>query len=64
LLIGGSILAFGTLAMGAGALGGREGIWWPVITCVGLLYLLAKGCIICWDAARQAFSSLKSYRQV
>jgi hypothetical protein len=52
LLIGGCVLAFGILAMVATVLGGREGAWWPVIACIVLLYLVAKGCIICWDAAR------------
>ncbi len=64
LFIGAWVLAFGTLALVATVLGGREGVWWPVMTCIGLLYLLAKGCIICWDATRGAFSSLKSFQRV
>lgn len=59
LLICGCFVSFGILAMAATLLGGREGAWWPVITSVLLLYLLAKGCITCWDLARGGFSSGK-----
>lgn len=57
LLVCGCLVCFGTLAMVASVLGEREGAWWPVMTCMVLLYLLAKGCITCWDGACAAFSS-------
>ena len=63
LLIAGGALAFGTLAMIATVLGGREDAWWPAITSGVLLYLFAKGSILCWDEARKAFDSSSRLRR-
>lgn len=57
LLVAAGAVAFGTLAMIATVLGGREEAWWPAMTCAVLLYLFAKGSIACWDAARAALGS-------
>ena len=63
LLVAAGAVAFGTLAMIATILGGREEAWWPALACGVLLYLFAKGSISCWDAGRAALGSWSRLRR-